>query len=79
MITDTVLENTISVINAKNNYKEYGTEYNIEQKPYVDENGIYVPVNGYIYRCVMTKEIFVEAYNKYIGKSKRRYKGGWKR
>ena len=45
----------------------------IRQKPYVDEDGIYVPVNEYVpegcdgvYKCVMTKEMFVEAYNKWI-------------
>ena len=58
----------------------------IRQEPYVDENGIYVPVHPYVqegmgsaYRCVMTKEMFVEAYNRYINKPKRKYKGGWKR
>lgn len=52
--------------------KATGTEY-VRQMPYVDENGIYVPVNDYVpngcatmYRCIMTKEMFVEAYNKWI-------------
>lgn len=45
----------------------------IKQEPYVDNYGIHVPVNEYvpegsapIYRCIMTKEMFVEAYNKWI-------------
>ena len=45
----------------------------IRQDPYVDDNGIYTPVNEYVpegcasmYRCIMTKEMFVEAYNKWI-------------
>ena len=49
-----------------------GTEY-VRQMPYVDESGIYVPIKDYVpngcasmYRCIMTKEMFVEAYNKWI-------------
>lgn len=45
----------------------------IKQEPYVGENGIYVPVNEYVpegsasmYKCVMTKKMFVEAYEKWI-------------
>ena len=45
----------------------------IKQEPYIDDEGIWVPVNEYVheglgstYRCVMTKEMFVEAYNKWI-------------
>lgn len=45
----------------------------IKQEPYVDNYGIYVPINEYVpegcdsmYRCVMTKEMFVDAYNKWI-------------
>ena len=45
----------------------------IKQEPYVDDYGIHMPVNEYVpegavsmYRCVMTKEMFVEAYNKWI-------------
>lgn len=48
----------------------------IKQKPYVDNYGIYMPVNEYVpegsasmYRCIMTKEMFVEAYNKWIKSS----------
>ena len=49
----------------------------IEQKPYVDDTGIYVPLEPYVkegdasyYKCVMTKEMFVEAYNKWIKNEK---------
>ena len=45
----------------------------IRQKPYVGNDGIYIPVNEYVpegtesmYTCVMTREMFVEAYNKWI-------------
>ena len=45
----------------------------IRQEPYVGDDGIYVPVHEYVpdgtvsmYNCVMTKEMFVEAYNKCI-------------
>ena len=45
-----------------------------EIHPYVGEDGIYMPVVSYIrdgyeapiYRLVMTKDMFVEAYNKWI-------------
>ena len=49
----------------------------IKQEPYVDNYGIYVPTNEYVpegcastYRCIMTKEMFVEAYNKWIKNEK---------
>lgn len=45
----------------------------IKQKPYVDDHGIYVPSNEYIpegcagtFHLVMTKEMFIEAYNRWI-------------
>jgi hypothetical protein len=45
----------------------------IKQQPYVGDDGIYMPVHEYVpegtasmYTCVMTKEMFVEAYNKWI-------------
>lgn len=48
----------------------------IKHEPYIDDKGIWVPVNEYAhealgtaYRCVMTKEMFVEAYNKWIKNS----------
>ena len=47
--------------------------YYIRQYPYVDDYGIYVPEREYVpegtesaYKCVMTKEMFIEAYNKWI-------------
>lgn len=45
----------------------------IKQNPYVGEGGIYIPCEEYVregyacaYKCILTKEIFVEAYNKWI-------------
>lgn len=45
----------------------------IKQEPYVDDDGIWIPYEKYVlegyasaYRLVMSKEIFVEAYNKWI-------------
>ena len=45
----------------------------IIQEPYVDDDGIYIPLKEYVpegcesaYLCVTTKEMFVEAYNKWI-------------
>ena len=45
----------------------------VKQEPYVGEDGIYIPVHDYMlagsvcaYRCAITKEMFVEAYNKWI-------------
>ena len=45
----------------------------IRQKPYVGDDGIYVPVHEYVpegtesmYTCVMTKAMFVEAYERWI-------------
>ena len=46
----------------------------IEIHPYVGEDGIYMPVSRYVrdidkpysYKLVMTKEMFIEAYNKWI-------------
>ena len=46
----------------------------IKQEPYVGEEGIYVPVEEYVregtmskYRMVIPKELFIEAYEKWIG------------
>lgn len=51
----------------------------IRQEPYVNDYGIYVPEKEYVpegsasfYRCVITKEMFVDAYNKWI-KNDRNY------
>lgn len=45
----------------------------VKQFPFVDDEGIYVPLNEYApegcasdYKCIMTKEMFVDAYNKWI-------------
>ena len=45
----------------------------IKQEPYVGEDGIYVPLNPYVeeglasaYKMLLSKELFVEAYNKWI-------------
>ena len=45
----------------------------IQQEPYVDDKGIWLPYEEYVpegfasnYRLVMTKEMFVEAYNRWI-------------
>lgn len=45
----------------------------IKQEPYVDDSGMYEPISTYVpegcesmYRCIITKEMFVEAYNKWI-------------
>lgn len=46
----------------------------VKQEPKVTDDGIYMPYKEYVpegcasnYRLVMTKEMFVEAYNKWIG------------
>lgn len=45
----------------------------VEQFPFVDDDGIYIPLEQYVpegcasnYKCIMTKEMFVAAYNKWI-------------
>jgi hypothetical protein len=45
----------------------------IKQEPYVDNEGIYVPTEPYVYegtscyyRMLISKEMFVEAYSKWI-------------
>jgi hypothetical protein len=45
----------------------------VQQHPYVGDDGVYIPHNEYVpagctgtYKCVMTKEMFIEAYNKWI-------------
>jgi hypothetical protein len=52
------------------------SERYIKQKPFVDDYGIYVPVEEYVhegcqsqYRCLITREVLVEAYNKWIKSS----------
>lgn len=48
-------------------------EYVVKQEPYIDDDGIYIPMEEYVpegcisaYKCIMTKEMFIEAYNKWI-------------
>ena len=61
--------NTItSIYETRIDTKKY-----VEQFPFVDDDGIYVPIEKYApqgcisnYICVMTKDMFVEAYNKWI-------------
>lgn len=45
----------------------------VKQEPYVGEDGIYMPAEEYIpegcasiYKQLISKELFVEAYNKWI-------------
>ena len=45
----------------------------IKQHPYVNDEGIWIPCEEYVmegcsstYRCLITKELFVEAFNKWI-------------
>ena len=46
--------------------------YYVKQKPFVGEDGIYIPVEAYapegcgVYKQFISKELFVEAYNKWI-------------
>lgn len=47
--------------------------YYVKQEPYINDEGIYVPCEDYApegqsvpYRCIMTKEMFVKAYKKWI-------------
>ena len=47
--------------------------YYVRQDPYIDDYGIYIPEKEYVpegtesfYKCIMTKEMFIEAYNKWI-------------
>lgn len=54
------------------------TEY-IIQHPYVGEDGIYTPCEQYVpkgcistYSCILTKEMFIEAYNKWIREEDRK-------
>lgn len=46
----------------------------IKQEPYIDNTGIWIPVQEYVpegyastYKCLITKELFIEAFNKWIG------------
>lgn len=46
----------------------------IKQEPYINDTGIWIPVQEYVpegyastHKCLITKELFVEAFNKWIG------------
>ena len=46
----------------------------IKQEPYINDEGIWIPTEEYVlegcsstYRCLITKELFVEAFNKWLG------------
>lgn len=59
-------------IKAKSGYIIAEPEY-VEQLPYVDEDGIYIPECRMVlkgtascYRMIISKEMFIEAYNKWI-------------
>lgn len=62
--------NTIPIPNLSAD--EYQIKW-IKQHPYVSDDGIYVPYKDYVlegcssaYKLVISKEMFVEAYNKWI-------------
>ena len=45
----------------------------VKQEPYVREDGIYIPIEEYvqegftgIYKKLISKELFIEAYNQWI-------------
>lgn len=42
-------------------------------KPFVGDDGIYIPssVDCRAHQCIITKEMFIEAYNKWIREAKR--------
>ena len=47
---------------------------NIKQEPRIDDEGIWIPYQEYVpegcvsnYKLLISKELFVEAYNKWIG------------
>ena len=51
----------------------FDTETYVKQKPHIDDEGILMLIEEYVpegivsnYRLVMSKEMFVEAYNKFI-------------
>lgn len=65
-------KNAIEVIDM-NPYIGFARERYIKQESFVDEYGIYAPVEEYVhegcqsqYRCILTREMFVQAYNKWI-------------
>lgn len=45
----------------------------VKQEPFVGEDGIYMPINEHVpegctssYKMILSKEMFIEAYNKWI-------------
>lgn len=67
-----------------NNYKGRFDEELEKQYPYVDDKGIYIPSQEYahpddivIYKCVLTKELFVDAYNLWIRNDGQTRRGKW--
>lgn len=74
---------TTACINSKYNGLQTGVECNWKQnvrfgewrraEPYVDDDGIYMPVHDYVYdgvateyKLILTKEMFQEAFKEYI-------------
>lgn len=59
----------------KMSFTESSAKPYVKQEPYVGEDGIYMPLVEYVeegcrshYRLVITKELFIEAYEKWIGR-----------
>lgn len=59
---------TTKLYNAKITGRKY-----IKQEPYIDDDGLWVPCEEYVpegietaYRMIISKEQFVEMYNKWI-------------
>ena len=64
-------ERRLTALKIQEDIEDMETKY--KQNPYVDDEGIYVPVNEYVpigmtsaYRQLIPKEIFVAAYEKWI-------------
>ena len=56
------------------NVKKPDLSINIKQEPRIDDEGIWIPYQEYVpegcvsnYKLLISKELFVEAYNKWIG------------
>lgn len=48
------------------NNKDDKFEAWVKQEPYIGEDGIYKPIYGMSYEMIISKEMFVEAYNRWI-------------
>ena len=67
-------EKSLNLNCAKYPYSDYDTPKKyIKQEPYVGDDGIYIPCNDYVqegfgsaYKMLISKELFVEAYNEWI-------------